>query len=49
MADDSFHNDYEKVVLESLAEVTQKNSFLTEDSLVDIAWGIGPRSHPDQQ
>ncbi len=37
MIDDSFHNYYEKVVLEYLIDVTQQDPTLTEDNLADVA------------
>lgn len=37
MADDSFHNYYEKKVLEHLDEVAERDATLTEDDLADVA------------
>jgi hypothetical protein len=37
MADDSFHNYYEGVVLECLVDVVRRDPTLTEDNLADVA------------
>lgn len=37
MTDDSFHNYYEKLVLEHLVDVAERDATLTEDDLADVA------------
>lgn len=37
MTDDSFHNHYEKVVLEYLVQVAEQDLTLSEDNLADVA------------
>ena len=37
MTEDSFHNYYEKLVLEYLVDVAERDATLTEDDLADVA------------